>query len=214
MNCIGHILIYKTSQRSYRELPLRYAELGTVYRYEKSGVLHGLLRVRGFTQDDAHIFCTPEQLPDEINDCIDQAKLVLAMVGMDDYVSKPFSLRELMVRVEAVLRRSGKTIGDERIHCGDVLFDGLNLQATCEDRTVSLTRREMDIVVYLFRHRERIVSKAELLAEVWHYKDPGVETRTVDIHILKLRKKIVSLTDESGLIETVRGEGYRLESAS
>ena len=66
MNCPFHILIYKTQTRSYRDLPLRWAELGTVYRYERSGVLHGLLRVRGFTQDDAHIFCTPEQIETEI----------------------------------------------------------------------------------------------------------------------------------------------------
>jgi threonyl-tRNA synthetase len=66
MNCPFHLMIYKNSQRSYRDLPLRWAELGTVYRYEKSGVLHGLLRVRGFTQDDAHIICTPEQIDDEI----------------------------------------------------------------------------------------------------------------------------------------------------
>jgi len=66
MNCPFHIEIYKSRMRSYRELPLRWAELGTVYRYEKSGVLHGLLRVRGFTQDDAHIICTPEQIEDEI----------------------------------------------------------------------------------------------------------------------------------------------------
>ena len=66
MNCPFHLMIYKNKQRSYRDLPLRWAELGTVYRYEKSGVLHGLLRVRGFTQDDAHIICTPEQIDDEI----------------------------------------------------------------------------------------------------------------------------------------------------
>lgn len=66
MNCPFHIMIYKTQTRSYRDLPLRWAELGTVYRYERSGVLHGLLRVRGFTQDDAHIICTPEQVADEI----------------------------------------------------------------------------------------------------------------------------------------------------
>ncbi len=131
--------------------------------------------------------------------------------GADDYVSKPFSLRELMVRVEAVLRRSGKPMGDEQIRYADILFDGRNLQATCRDRTEALTRREMDIIVYLSRHRERIVSKAELLTEVWHYKDPNVETRTVDIHMLKLRKKIASLADGLTLIETVRGEGYRLE---
>jgi len=131
--------------------------------------------------------------------------------GADDYVSKPFSLRELMVRVEAVLRRSGKPMGDEQIRYGDIFFDGLNLQAACGDSSTALTRREMDIVVYLFRHRERIVSKTELLTEVWHYRDPGVETRTVDIHMLKLRKKIASLADGRVLIETVRGEGYRLE---
>src|SRR5438105_7243159 len=62
MNCPGHILIYKSRMRSYRDLPVRLAELGTVYRYERSGVLHGLLRVRGFTQDDAHIFCIPSQI--------------------------------------------------------------------------------------------------------------------------------------------------------
>ncbi|MDR2796602.1 MAG: threonine--tRNA ligase [Spirochaetaceae bacterium] len=70
MNCPFHILIYKSKVRSYRELPLRWAELGTVYRYERSGVLHGLLRVRGFTQDDAHIFCTPEQMESEIEETL------------------------------------------------------------------------------------------------------------------------------------------------
>jgi DNA-binding response OmpR family regulator len=131
--------------------------------------------------------------------------------GADDYVSKPFSLRELMVRVEAVLRRSGKALGGEQLRYAGILFDGLNLQASCNDRTAALTRREMDILIYLFRHRERIVSKGELLTEVWHYKDPAVETRTVDIHMLKLRKKIAALVDGQVLIQTVRGEGYRLE---
>jgi len=66
MNCPFHILIYKNSPKSYRDLPVRYAELGNVYRYERSGTMHGLLRVRGFTQDDAHIFCTPGQIEDEV----------------------------------------------------------------------------------------------------------------------------------------------------
>src|ERR671924_371432 len=77
MNCPGHILIYRSSLRSYRDLPARYGELGTVYRYERSGVMHGLLRVRGFTQDDAHIFCTPEQIESEIAGCLDFALAVL-----------------------------------------------------------------------------------------------------------------------------------------
>ncbi|MHB8997731.1 MAG: threonine--tRNA ligase [Armatimonadota bacterium] len=85
MNCPGHILIYKTHKHSYRELPLRYFELGTVYRHERSGVLHGLLRVRGFTQDDAHIFCTPEQLNDEIIGVIDFAKYMLNTFGFEHF---------------------------------------------------------------------------------------------------------------------------------
>ncbi len=85
MNCIGHILIYKTSRHSYRELPLRYAEMGTVYRYERSGVLHGLARVRGFTQDDAHIFCRPDQLEDEIAGVLDLARFMVDTFGFSDY---------------------------------------------------------------------------------------------------------------------------------
>jgi threonyl-tRNA synthetase len=83
MNCPGHILIYKSKLRSYKELPVRFFELGTVYRHEKSGVLHGLLRVRGFTQDDAHIFCTPEQLKDEIKKVIEFVFLVMKDFGFD-----------------------------------------------------------------------------------------------------------------------------------
>jgi threonyl-tRNA synthetase len=85
MNCPGHILIYKNSPKSYRDLPIRYAELGNVYRYERSGTMHGLLRVRGFTQDDAHIFCTPGQIVSEIEDCLDFAEVVLKTFGFDEY---------------------------------------------------------------------------------------------------------------------------------
>jgi len=84
MNCPFHIGIYKTGQRSYRDLPLRYAELGTCYRAELSGALHGLTRVRGFTQDDAHIFCTPEQIRSEILGCIDFAFHVYDVFGFKD----------------------------------------------------------------------------------------------------------------------------------
>ena len=85
MNCPFHILIYADSLHSYRDLPVRLGELGTVYRYERSGVLHGLLRVRGFTQDDAHIFCTPEQIESEIDGCLDFAVAVLNAFGFKDY---------------------------------------------------------------------------------------------------------------------------------
>lgn len=85
MNCPFHIMVYKSKQRSYRDLPLRWAELGTVYRYERSGVLHGLLRVRGFTQDDAHIFCRADQLVDEIQKAISLALKVLRAFGFEQY---------------------------------------------------------------------------------------------------------------------------------
>jgi threonyl-tRNA synthetase len=83
MNCPGHIMIYKSQVRSYRDLPVRLAELGTVYRYERSGTLHGMLRVRGFTQDDAHIFCTEEQMIDEIAGVIDLALFMARKFGYD-----------------------------------------------------------------------------------------------------------------------------------
>jgi threonyl-tRNA synthetase len=85
MNCPGHILIYKNSPKSYRDLPQRYAELGNVYRYERSGTMHGLLRVRGFTQDDAHIFCTPEQIESEIAACVEFADEVLKAFGFAEF---------------------------------------------------------------------------------------------------------------------------------
>jgi threonyl-tRNA synthetase len=84
MNCPFHIQIYKSRMRSYRDLPLRWAELGTVYRYERSGTLHGLLRVRGFTQDDAHIICTPDQIEDEILRVLDFSVSILADFGFTD----------------------------------------------------------------------------------------------------------------------------------
>ncbi|HTJ30631.1 MAG TPA: threonine--tRNA ligase, partial [Acidobacteriaceae bacterium] len=85
MNCPGHILIYKNSPKSYRDLPVRLAELGNVYRYERSGTMHGLLRVRGFTQDDAHIFCMPTQIEDEVVACIEFAESVLHTFGFLDF---------------------------------------------------------------------------------------------------------------------------------
>ena len=130
--------------------------------------------------------------------------------GADDYLTKPFSLSEPMVRIEAILRRSGKLTGEISIEINGIKFDGNNLRAVKDENRVDLTRREMDIIAYLFQNKNRIVSKKELLTQVWHYKDATIETRTVDIHMLKLRKKIAALIGDTPLIETVRGEGYRL----
>ncbi len=93
MNCPHHIEIFKTRQWSYKDLPVRYAEFGTVYRYEQSGELHGLTRVRGFTQDDAHIFCTPEQLKDEFKGVIDLVLYVFGSLGFEDFEAQ-ISLRD------------------------------------------------------------------------------------------------------------------------
>jgi len=102
MNCPGHVLIYKNRGRSYRELPLRWAELGTVYRYERSGVVHGMLRVRGFTQDDAHIFCTPDQLAEEIAGVIRLVHEVLTTFGFE-------------YTAYLATRPADKTIGDDDV---------------------------------------------------------------------------------------------------
>ncbi len=85
MNCLFHIMIYKSHLRSYRELPIRYAELGTVYRYERTGVLYGLARVRGFTQDDAHIFCRTDQIEEEVKGVLELAQYMMRTFGFDDY---------------------------------------------------------------------------------------------------------------------------------
>ncbi len=106
MNCPFAVLMYKTHTRSYRDLPLRWAELGTVYRYEKSGVLHGMLRVRGFTQDDAHIFCRPDQLLDEVVGVLDLAFFMLRTFGYQEFDV------ELSVRDPAGKK---KYIGDDSV---------------------------------------------------------------------------------------------------
>ncbi len=103
MNCPHHIMIYKARPRSYRDLPVRYAEFGTVYRYEKSGELGGLTRVRGFTQDDAHLFCTEEQVAEEFRGCIEMTQHVLQAVGLENY----------RVRLGFRDPKSDKYVGDE-----------------------------------------------------------------------------------------------------
>jgi len=132
--------------------------------------------------------------------------------GADDYVSKPFSLRELMVRVEAILRRSGKRMPEQQLMLASVKFDPNTLMASCKEQQLEITRREMDIMLYLYRYRDRIITRAELLENVWGYLTPDIETRTVDIHIQKLRKKISELIGDIPMVVTVRGEGYRLEN--
>jgi threonyl-tRNA synthetase len=135
MNCPFHIMIYKSKMRSYRELPLRWAELGTVYRYERSGVLHGLLRVRGFTQDDAHIFCTPDQIEDEILRVLDFSVMLLGGFGFEEFKF------ELSVR-------DPKT--PEKYAGGDAMWEQaeVSLVKALETRDLPYERMEGEAVFY------------------------------------------------------------------
>ncbi len=111
MNCPGHICIYQTDVRSYRDLPIRYAEFGTVYRYERSGVLQGMLRVRGFTQDDAHVFCTPEQVPEEVDRLLDLVHEMLEVFGYP-YTVELATRPENALGSEDVWNRAVSTLGE------------------------------------------------------------------------------------------------------
>ena len=144
MNCPGHILVYKSEKRSYRELPFRLAELGTVYRYEKSGVLHGLMRVRGFTVDDGHIFCTPDQIVEEIRKVVSFALYFLRIFdfgyaielslcdpdNMSHYAGKP----EMWARVEPALADALDGMGEKyRVVRGEAAFYGPKIDIKLRD---------------------------------------------------------------------------------
>ena len=145
MNCPFHILLYRSQTRSYRDLPLRLGELGTVYRYERSGVLHGLLRVRGFTQDDAHIFCRPEQLEGEVADVLALALGMLGAFGfseyhlvlsvsdpkhMDKYAGSPADWQRVEAALAAVLEKSGMAF--DRV-TGEAAFYGPKIDVSLVD---------------------------------------------------------------------------------
>jgi threonyl-tRNA synthetase len=141
MNCPFHIMIYKSHLRSYRDLPIRYGELGTVYRYERTGVLHGLLRVRGFTQDDAHLFCRPDQIEAEVNQVLDLTFFVLRTFGFSEFevrlstrpekaVGSPEKWAEATSALKAALEGSGVTY---RIDPGEGVFYGPKIDIKIKD---------------------------------------------------------------------------------
>ncbi len=135
MNCPFHIGVYRGRKRTYRELPIRYAELGTVYRYERSGALHGLMRVRGFTQDDAHLFCTPETLEEELGGCLDIAQLMYRTFGFPDY------------KVELSVRDSQDT---SKYQGDDAIWDlsEKTLAKVLDDRGIEYKRIEGEAAFY------------------------------------------------------------------
>jgi len=134
-------------------------------------------------------------------------------LGADDYVAKPFSVAELVLRVQCVLRRAGIGVAAQHhIRIGrDIDVDCRNLRARIDGRECPFTRREMEVLQYLHAHSERAVAREELLAKVWGYgRNLDIETRTVDIHIAKLRRKLERNPAQPQNIITVRGAGYRL----
>ncbi len=158
MNCPGNILIYKNSQHSYRELPLKYAELGLVHRHEKSGVLHGLFRVRNFTQDDAHIFCTEEQLFEQIGNIIDLIDRMYGVFGFEKYhvelstrPVKSIGSVKIWDKAEGILKTiiEGKNI-DYKINEGDGAFYGPKIDfhiRDCLDRTWQCATIQLDFAM-------------------------------------------------------------------
>ncbi len=141
MNCPFHILIYKNRRRSYRELPIRWCELGTVYRYERSGVLHGLMRVRGFTQDDAHIFCREDQLEEEIYKCLDLTVYFLSVFGFKEYQiflstrpEKYVGSEEIWEKAEGALKKALESKGlPYEIDPGEGVFYGPKIDIKIKD---------------------------------------------------------------------------------
>ncbi len=131
--------------------------------------------------------------------------------GADDYMKKPFSPRELLARVEAQFRRvEMDTAPPEMLELpGEIQVDLARLEVHRDGQVNALTPREGDILSYLIKHRDRVVTREDLLLDVWHYQSANVETRTVDIHIVGLRRKVEPNPAEPTLIQTVRGKGYR-----
>ncbi|MDI6872903.1 threonine--tRNA ligase [Candidatus Solincola sp.] len=141
MNCPGHVLIYKTRPRSYRELPLKFFELGTVYRHERSGVLHGLMRVRGFTQDDAHIFCREDQLREQVEECLEFAFHSLRTFGFREFEvflstrpEKSVGSDELWEKATSALRDSLQEMGIPfQVDPGEGVFYGPKIDVKLKD---------------------------------------------------------------------------------
>ena len=162
MNCPMHCLIFRSRQRSYRELPLRLFELGTVYRYERAGTLHGLMRIRGFTQDDSHIYCTPEQAPDEIASLLDFVLSVLRAFGFEDFTfnlstkdpDKYVGSDENWVAATAALRAALERHGLEySVKEGDAAFYGPKIDIDVRD---AIGRSwQLSTIQYDFNHPER-----------------------------------------------------------
>lgn len=176
MNCPSHIQIYKSRPRSYRELPLRIGELGTVYRYERAGVLHGLTRVRGFTQDDSHIFCTPDQVITEVRQVLTLMKSVYALLGFQEYQAyiatrpeKYLGTLEMWNFAEESLKQAATAEGLEyKIDAGEGVFYGPKIDMKVKD---SIGREwQLGTVQFDFNQPSQAETTEEEIDEFWKLK--------------------------------------------
>ena len=239
MNCVAHMLIYKSSIRSYRDLPIRYFELGTVHRHEKSGVLHGLLRVRGFTQDDAHILCTPEQLNSEIRGVISFVQDMMGVFGFE-YEMEISTRPEKSIGSEADWETATKALmqalDDEKIpykiNEGDGAFYGPKIDVILKDAigrmwqcaTVQCDfalpeRFELEFIgADGDRHRPIMLHRV-ILGSIDRFLGVLIEhfAGAFPAWMSPVQVKILTITDRSAnyarsVARTLREEGFRVES--
>jgi threonyl-tRNA synthetase len=240
MNCPGHIQIYKHTLHSYRELPIRITEMGTVYRYERSGVMHGLLRVRGFTQDDAHIFCRPDQIGQEVEKIIDLTLQVLKTFGFNEYAVSLSTRPEKFVgapenweKAEAALAESLKLKGLKHdIDAGGGAFygpkidikikDSLGRYWQCSTVQVDFNLPERFDVSYRGddgkEHRAIMVHRA-LLGSIERFMGILIEhyAGAFPLWLAPVQVKILTITPDHDAYaqktaETLRAQGFRVET--
>lgn len=187
MNCPNHIQVYKARPRSYRELPLRIGELGTVYRYERAGVLHGMTRVRGFTQDDSHIFCTASQVIDEVRGVLQIMKYVYGIFGFKDYQAyiatrpeKYLGSIDMWNFAEESLKKAAKKEGfDYKIDEGEGVFYGPKIDMKVKD---SIGREwQLGTVQFDFNQPAKAESTAQDIEEFWKLKTFKQKFKTKEV---------------------------------
>lgn len=195
MNCPNHIQIYKCRPRSYKELPIRLAELGTVYRYERSGVLHGMTRVRGFTQDDTHIFCTPDQAMEVVRNVLKLTKFFYETFGFKDYQAyistrpeKYLGTTEMWKLAENALRKAAEAEGIEyKIDEGEGVFYGPKIDSKIKD---SLGREwQLGTIQFDFNQPAKAETTAEEIEEFWALKTFKQKFKTKD-NLAKYLKRL------------------------
>jgi len=239
MNCPGHILLYKAKTRSYRDLPLRFFELGTVYRHERSGVLHGLMRVRGFTQDDAHIFCMPDQLTDELVEVLNFARDILGTFGFEEFdialstrPEKALGSEEIWEQATAALAQALEISGlPYRVQAGEGAFYGPKIDIKLKDALGRLWQGptiqcdfnmpERFDITYAGedgqKHRVVMIHRV-VLAGIERFLGVLIEhyAGAFPVWLAPVQARILPITDRSQeyaeqVLERLRGEDFRVE---